>query len=229
MNLKDETNKLTAFELVAEALESLDRHQQSLNFELLKEAEDCLQAALKEDPNYFKAKYFLGMISYLWHDKTAADQFGELEQIDTLEVPVKAEIQYNRGAAFYQNGSYTNAIAEFENVRKLFPGLARSDVYLLACAGAALSHAKKAESEPDAASWEINEVYSLNSSINDILGGSYLQRWFLRYKFWGERIDPEVTRKAIQIAKKAKEIASKVEAQRPQNPVDPPISAETVA
>src|SRR6266568_4793647 len=60
-----ESKRIEAFDRVTEGLQLLDRYQERKEPHLISEAFSCFKNAVKVDPEYFKAKYFLAVTNYL--------------------------------------------------------------------------------------------------------------------------------------------------------------------
>ena len=101
------TPNARAFELVGDALVALDGFQQSKELQQLKKATSYLQEALKEDPEYLRAIYYMGVAKDLiGKPKDAVNKFREvlkgLESVSLVQTPAfPIEVQYNLGTAYY--------------------------------------------------------------------------------------------------------------------------------
>lgn len=101
------TPNARAFELVGDALVALDGFQQSKELQQLEKATSHLQEALKEDPKYLRAIYYMGVAEDLiGKPKDAVEKFREvlngLESVSLVQTPAfPIEVQYNLGTAYY--------------------------------------------------------------------------------------------------------------------------------
>jgi len=149
--LAEETDSFEAFDLVTEALESIDSYDPSRkNVEVLKKAQSLLTEALSDgkDPEYLKARYFQAIASYMeGKPEEAIGLFGELLEKVNPGSAFGQELGYNTAAAYSAAGNWEVAIARFDEVIRRTQGdpkMNRRDnpeLRLLARAGRALSYA----------------------------------------------------------------------------------------
>ncbi len=157
-NFPDETKHFQAFDLVTEALESIDDYQKSesesksksksKDEKFLREAGKYLEQALAYDPNYFKAKYFQAMVNYLLGTddslQMAINQFKETLELSS-DGCLDAEIKYNLAVAYGEANNSGKAIEMFNEIIDNTDN--NSDVHTLAMAGLLLTSAKKIKAE----------------------------------------------------------------------------------
>ncbi|HEX6719512.1 MAG TPA: hypothetical protein VF088_20585 [Pyrinomonadaceae bacterium] len=156
--------EIEAFDLVTEALTSLDAYQRSSDKSHLNEAKTALNKALEYlnkhnltegNSLYFRANYFLAMTNYLGGDESQGDESKEVSKSflsfpGPIEDAAFSEAFYNEGATYYASESYGLAAAHFELARsfepaRYFRAATAPEVRLLAGAGVALSQAKTAK------------------------------------------------------------------------------------
>lgn len=102
-----DTPNARAFELAGEALLALDSFQQTKERKYIETATHYLQKALKEDPKYLRAIYYMGLAQDLiGRPKDAVKNFTEvlhsLEGVSHAKAPAfPIEVRYNLGTAYY--------------------------------------------------------------------------------------------------------------------------------
>ena len=108
--MKLETDNRKAFELLAEALSSIDRYKQTKDRELLRDADEKLDEALKKDPKYLRALYNSAIVKDLsGESRKAIEKLEALLQI--TDVP-----ELNQQASdFNEQAKYQLALAYCHN------------------------------------------------------------------------------------------------------------------
>lgn len=170
------TTNARAFELVGDALVALDGFQQSKELQQLEKATSYLQEALKEDPKYLRAIYYMGVAKDLiGKPKDAVKKFKEvldgLDGVSLVQTPAfPIEVQYNLGTAYYH--CYSNK--ELDEAAKHFTLVTNQTtdkektIRNLAYASLAQTYAQRVIHRTDANSYADKAEEAAKKALNDI-------------------------------------------------------------
>lgn len=240
--MDNDTDNMKAFDLVTEALENLDALQEpsiknllTQDSDSLSTAETLLSQASELDHDYFKAKYFHAMVTYLnsgreklnIETQRAIDEFRNLSEslakesgTSVRKKSVARELSYNRAAALFEGGRYSEAISLFEITVEESSN--DPEVNLLASAGAALAYAARAVQESEKQSQDKDAVKKHYRYIRNELAPIFLPPLIplLRLIRGKKPVDKQIADRIRKIIKLARMSAKTSSPPRPETFTD---------
>jgi tetratricopeptide (TPR) repeat protein len=132
-----------AFELVAEAIESLDEYNNDRQLSFLLQAESTLQRALDRDPQYLDASFYSGVVKDLIGKPVEAVPLFNaiLSGMPRDSEHRRSEVEYSRGVAWYHQYSHSKLAQAEIDFTGVLNRSADPDLRLLARAGLAQTYA----------------------------------------------------------------------------------------
>lgn len=179
------TTNARAFELVGDALVALDGFQQSKELQQLEKATSHLQEALKEDPKYLRAIYYMGVAKDLiGKPKDAVKKFKEvldgLEGVSLVQTPTfPIEVRFNLGTAYYHCYSKEELDEAAESFTSVTEQTKEKTIQNLAYASLAQTYAQRMIHRINANSYADKAEKAAKKALNDMR--SNLIRTFLNF------------------------------------------------
>lgn len=180
-----DTPNARAFELVGDALVALDGFQQSKERQQLEKATCHLQEAIKEDPEYLRAIYYMGVAQDLiGKPKDAVNKFTEvlngLKGVSLVQTPAfPIEVRYNLGTAYYHCYSKEELDKAAEFFTSVTEQTKEKTIRNLAYASLAQTYAQRMIHREKADDYANKAEEAAKNALNDVR--VYLIRTFLNW------------------------------------------------
>lgn len=117
--LKSDTKSWGAFHLATEALRDIDRFVSSSakDLRVLEEAREKLQGAVKQDPEFNRARYYAAVVDDMLGNSTEAVR--ELEELLAKNPAFKDEAEYNLAVSYYHRYYREHIVAALQLFQKV--------------------------------------------------------------------------------------------------------------